>query len=114
MGGQEHFYLETQACLAVPKPEFGEMEVFSSTQNPAETQAYVAKVLGVSANKVNARVKRMGGGFGGKETRSVQLAGIVAVAANKVRRPVRCMLNRDEDIMTSGQRHPSSPAGRSP
>lgn len=106
MGGQEHFYLETQACLAVPKPEFGEMEIFSSTQNPAETQAYVAKVLGVSANKVNARVKRMGGGFGGKETRSVQLAGIVAVAANKVRKPVRCMLNRDEDIVTSGQRHP--------
>ncbi|KZM21503.1 uncharacterized protein EKO05_0006242 [Ascochyta rabiei] len=106
MGGQEHFYLETQACLAVPKPEFGEMEVYSSTQNPAETQAYVSKVLGVSANKINARVKRMGGGFGGKETRSIQLAGIVAVAANKVRKPVRCMLNRDEDIMTSGQRHP--------
>jgi xanthine dehydrogenase/oxidase len=106
MGGQEHFYLETQACLAVPKPEFGEMEIYSSTQNPAETQAYVSKVIGVSANKVNARVKRMGGGFGGKETRSVQLAGIVAVAANKVRKPVRCMLNRDEDIVTSGQRHP--------
>jgi xanthine dehydrogenase/oxidase len=106
MGGQEHFYLETQACVAVPKPEFGEMEIFSSTQNPAETQAYVSKVLGVSANKINARVKRMGGGFGGKETRSIQLAGIVAVAANKVRRPVRCMLNRDEDILTSGQRHP--------
>ncbi|CAO2650838.1 Nn.00g091350.m01.CDS01 [Neocucurbitaria sp. VM-36] len=106
MGGQEHFYLETQACLAVPKPEDGEMEIFSSTQNPAETQAYVAKVCGVAANKIVTRVKRMGGGFGGKETRSVQLAGIVACAANKVRRPVRCMLNRDEDIMTSGQRHP--------
>ncbi|KAL6710666.1 hypothetical protein ACN47E_007723 [Coniothyrium glycines] len=106
MGGQEHFYLETQACLAVPKPEDGEMEIFSSTQNPAETQAYVSKVIGVAANKVVTRVKRMGGGFGGKETRSIQLAGIVACAANKVRRPVRCMLNRDEDIMTSGQRHP--------
>jgi len=106
MGGQEHFYLETQACLAVPKPEDGEMEIFSSTQNPAETQAYVAKIVGVAANKIVTRVKRMGGGFGGKETRSVQLAGIVACAANKVRRPVRCMLNRDEDIATSGQRHP--------
>ena len=106
MGGQEHFYLETNACVAVPKPEDGEMEVFSSTQNPAETQAYVAKVLGVSANKVNARVKRLGGGFGGKETRSIQLAGIVACAANKVRRPVRCMLSREDDILTSGQRHP--------
>ncbi|KAF2636496.1 xanthine dehydrogenase [Massarina eburnea CBS 473.64] len=106
MGGQEHFYLETQACVVVPKPENGEMEIYSSTQNCAETQAYVAKVVGVSANKVVSKVKRMGGGFGGKETRSVQLAGIVACAANKVRRPVRCMLNRDEDIMTSGQRHP--------
>lgn len=106
MGGQEHFYLETQACLVIPKPEDGEMEVFSSTQNPAETQAYVAKVTGVAANKILSRVKRMGGGFGGKETRSIQLAGICATAANKVRRPVRCMLNRDEDIATSGQRHP--------
>ena len=106
MGGQEHFYLETQACLAVPKLEDGEMEIFSSTQNPSETQAYVAKVCGVAANKIVTRVKRMGGGFGGKETRSIQLAGIVACAANKVRRPVRCMLNRDEDIATSGQRHP--------
>jgi xanthine dehydrogenase/oxidase len=106
MGGQEHFYLETQACVAVPKPEDGEMEIYSSTQNAAETQAYVAKVVGVAANKIVSKVKRMGGGFGGKETRSVQLAGIVACAANKVRRPVRCMLNRDEDILTSGQRHP--------
>jgi xanthine dehydrogenase/oxidase len=106
MGGQEHFYLETQACLAVPKPEDGEMEIFSGTQNPAETQAYVAKVVGVAANKIVTRVKRMGGGFGGKETRSIQLAGIVACAANKVRRPVRCMLSREDDIATSGQRHP--------
>lgn len=106
MGGQEHFYLETHACLAVPKPEDGEMEIFSSTQNPSETQAYVSKVVGVAANKIVSRVKRMGGGFGGKETRSIQLAGIVACAANKARRPVRCMLNRDEDIVTSGQRHP--------
>ncbi|KAK5175028.1 uncharacterized protein LTR77_000164 [Saxophila tyrrhenica] len=106
MGGQEHFYLETQACVVVPKPEDGEMEVFSSTQNPSETQAYVAQVTGVAANKIVTRVKRLGGGFGGKETRSVQLAGICATAANKTKRPVRCMLNRDEDILTSGQRHP--------
>ncbi|KAK7885364.1 hypothetical protein LTR67_010542 [Exophiala xenobiotica] len=106
MGGQEHFYLETNACLAIPKPEDGEMEVWSSTQNPTETQAYVAKALGVQNNKIVSKVKRLGGGFGGKETRSIQLSTICAVAANKVRRPVRCMLNRDEDIMTSGQRHP--------
>lgn len=106
MGGQEHFYLETNACIAIPKPEDGEMEVWSSTQNPAETQTYVAQVTGVAANKIVVKVKRMGGGFGGKETRSIQLAGICATAAKKVRRPVRCMLNRDEDIITSGQRHP--------
>ncbi|KAF7187278.1 Xanthine dehydrogenase, partial [Pseudocercospora fuligena] len=106
MGGQEHFYLETNACVAVPKPEDGEMEIFSSTQNPTETQAYVAQVTGVSANKIVSRVKRLGGGFGGKETRSIQLAGICAIAAKKTQRPVRAMLNRDEDIATSGQRHP--------
>lgn len=106
MGGQEHFYLETNAALCIPKPEDGEMEVWTSTQNPTETQAYIAKILGVQSNKIVTKVKRLGGGFGGKETRSIQLATICAVAANKTRRPVRCMLNRDEDIMTSGQRHP--------
>ncbi|CAG8954053.1 hypothetical protein HYFRA_00009153 [Hymenoscyphus fraxineus] len=106
MGGQEHFYLETQACVVVPKPEDGEIEVFASTQNPTETQTYVAQVCGVSANKVVSRVKRLGGGFGGKETRSIQLSGIVALAAKTTGRPVRCMLNRDEDMITSGQRHP--------
>ncbi|KAF2768208.1 xanthine dehydrogenase [Teratosphaeria nubilosa] len=106
MGGQEHFYLETNACVVIPKPEDGEMEVWSSTQNPSETQAYVAQVTNVAANKIVSKVKRLGGGFGGKETRSIQLTGICAVAANKTRRPVRCMLNRDEDIQTSGQRHP--------
>ncbi|KAI7489247.1 hypothetical protein KC351_g1471 [Hortaea werneckii] len=106
IGGQEHFYLETNACVVVPKPEDGEMEIWSGTQNPSETQAYVAQVTGVQANKIVSKVKRMGGGFGGKETRSIQLAGICATAAKKAGKPVRCMLNRDEDIMTSGQRHP--------
>ncbi|KAK6400373.1 hypothetical protein LTR95_019313, partial [Oleoguttula sp. CCFEE 5521] len=102
----EHFYLETNAAVAIPKPEDGEMEIWSSTQNPSETQAYVAQVTGVAANKIVSKVKRLGGGFGGKETRSIQLAAICAIAAKKVQRPVRCMLNRDEDILTSGQRHP--------
>lgn len=66
----------------------------------------MAQVTGVASNKVVSRVKRIGGGFGGKETRSVQLASICALAATKTRRPVRCMLNRDEDIAVSGQRHP--------
>ena len=69
-------------------------------------QAYVSQVLDVPANKIVAKVKRLGGGFGGKESRSIQLAAICAVAAKKTRQPVRAMLNRDEDIMTSGQRHP--------
>ncbi len=71
-----------------------------------ETQEFVAQVTGVPSSRVNARVKRMGGAFGGKESRSVQLACLLAVAAKKAGRPMRCMLNRDEDMMTSGQRHP--------
>ena len=67
---------------------------------------YAAQVLGVQSNKVVIRVKRMGGGFGGKETRSVQLSSILALAAQKTKRPVRCMLTREEDMVTSGQRHP--------
>lgn len=106
MGGQEHFYLETNACVAIPKPEDGEMEIWACTQNPTETQTYVAQVCNVAANKVVSKVKRLGGGFGGKETRSIQLTGIVSLAAKKTGRPVRCMLNRDEDMITSGQRHP--------
>ncbi|KAL7799885.1 xanthine dehydrogenase [Trichoderma ceciliae] len=106
MGGQEHFYLETNACLVVPSPEDGGMEIFSSTQNPNETQAFASRVCGVLANKVVVRVKRLGGGFGGKETRSVILSSAVALAAKKTRRPVRYMLTREEDMLTMGQRHP--------
>ncbi|XP_065071577.1 xanthine dehydrogenase/oxidase-like isoform X2 [Rhopilema esculentum] len=105
-GAQEHFYLETQAVIAIPKGEHGEMEIITSSQNPTATQAVVAKVLGVPANRVICRVKRMGGGFGGKETRGIPLAAVSAAAADKVRRPVRIMLDRDEDIMISGWRHP--------
>ena len=106
MGGQEHFYLETQATLAIPGAEDDEMLIWASTQNPTETQHLVAHALGVPSHKVVCRVKRMGGGFGGKETRSVPLSCALAVAARKLKRPVRCMLDRDEDIILSGQRHP--------
>ncbi|PGH14413.1 xanthine dehydrogenase, molybdopterin binding subunit [Helicocarpus griseus UAMH5409] len=105
-GGQEHFYLETNAALVVPHAEDGTMDVWSSTQNTMETQEFVSRVTGVPSNRINARVKRMGGAFGGKESRSVQLASILAIAAKKERRPMRAMLNRDEDMMTSGQRNP--------
>uniref|UniRef100_A0A3P8SP05 Xanthine dehydrogenase n=1 Tax=Amphiprion percula TaxID=161767 RepID=A0A3P8SP05_AMPPE len=103
IGGQEHFYLETNVTLAVPKGEDGEMELFVSTQSASKTQALVAKALGVPANRVVVRVKRMGGGFGGKESRTTLLSTVVAVAAN---RPVRCMLDRDEDMLVTGGRHP--------
>lgn len=106
LGGQEHFYLETNAALSIPSGEDGAMEVWSSTQNTMETQEFVSAVLGVPSNRVNARVKRMGGGFGGKESRSIPFAVYTAIAARKERRPVRIMLNRDEDMILSGQRHP--------
>eukprot|EP00794_Sanderia_malayensis_P005705 gene5705-biopygen4629 len=105
-GAQEQFYLETHATIAVPKGENDEMEIFSSTQSPTETQLIVAKVLGVQANRIVCRVKRIGGGFGGKQTRSIPISAAVAVAANKVGRPVRIMLDRDEDMLISGTRHP--------
>uniref|UniRef100_A0A8C5T022 Xanthine dehydrogenase/oxidase n=1 Tax=Laticauda laticaudata TaxID=8630 RepID=A0A8C5T022_LATLA len=106
IGGQEHFYLETHCTIAVPKGEDGEMELFVSTQNLAKTQDLVANALGVPANRILVRVKRMGGGFGGKESRSIILSTVVAVAAAKTGCPVRCMLDRDEDMLISGGRHP--------
>ncbi|GAB0187485.1 xanthine dehydrogenase/oxidase [Grus japonensis] len=106
IGGQEHFYLETHCTVAVPKGEDGEMELFVSTQNLMKTQEFAANALGVPSNRVVVRVKRMGGGFGGKETRSTILSTVVVVTAFKTGRPVRCMLDRDEDMLISGGRHP--------
>ncbi|XP_054265333.1 xanthine dehydrogenase-like [Macrosteles quadrilineatus] len=106
VGGQEHFYMETQACIAVPKGEDDEMEIISSTQHVSETQAEVAHMLGVDRNKIVAKVKRIGGGFGGKEARSLVLSLPCALAASRLGKPVRCMLDRDEDMISTGQRHP--------
>uniref|UniRef100_A0A8C5P1W4 Xanthine dehydrogenase/oxidase n=1 Tax=Jaculus jaculus TaxID=51337 RepID=A0A8C5P1W4_JACJA len=106
IGGQEHFYLETNCTIAVPKGEAGEMELFVGTQNTMKTQSFVAQMLGVPANRIVVRVKRMGGGFGGKETRSTVVSTAVALAAYKTGRPVRCMLDRDEDMLITGGRHP--------
>ncbi|KAF6006640.1 hypothetical protein HII13_004919 [Brettanomyces bruxellensis] len=105
LSAQEHFYFEVQNCLVIPQ-EGGELKVYSSTQNPTETQLCAAQVTGVPANRVICRVKRLGGGFGGKETRSIQLSSLAAVAARKFNRPVRLELNRSEDMKTSGERHP--------
>lgn len=82
IGGQDHFYLETHATIAVPREE-DELEIFCSTQHPSEVQKLIAHVLNIHINRVNIRVKRIGGGFGGKESRTVLLAVPVAFAAHR-------------------------------
>eukprot|EP00756_Hemistasia_phaeocysticola_P005791 Hpha_TRINITY_DN13504_c0_g1::TRINITY_DN13504_c0_g1_i2::g.111519::m.111519/K00106/XDH; xanthine dehydrogenase/oxidase len=104
-GGQEHFYLETQATLASPG-EGNEMEVLTSSQALNKTQMCVASALGVPQNRVVAKTKRMGGAFGGKESRNIFLSCAVAVAAQHVGQPVKIMMDRDVDMSTTGTRHP--------
>ncbi|XP_068632356.1 xanthine dehydrogenase isoform X2 [Battus philenor] len=106
MGGQEHFYLETHAALAVPKREDDELEIFCSSQHPSEIAKLTSHILHIPMNRIVARVKRMGGGFGGKESRGILTSLPVAFAAHKLNRPVRCMLDRDEDMQMTGTRHP--------
>ncbi|CEO95795.1 FAD-binding PCMH-type domain-containing protein [Plasmodiophora brassicae] len=104
VGAQEHFYMEPQTCIATPG-EDNEIEVVTSTQNPTKAQTYAAKALGIERNRVVVRVKRLGGGFGGKETRSVFVSSIAAVGAAASRRQVRCVLPRDVDMCITGTRH---------
>uniref|UniRef100_A0A9L0J346 aldehyde oxidase n=1 Tax=Equus asinus TaxID=9793 RepID=A0A9L0J346_EQUAS len=106
MGGQEHFYMETQSMLAVPKGEDQEMDVYVSSQFPKYIQDIVAATLKVPANKIMCHVKRVGGAFGGKVTKTGIMAAITAFAANKHGRPVRCILERGEDMLITGGRHP--------
>ncbi|KAL9892420.1 xanthine dehydrogenase rosy [Glossina fuscipes fuscipes] len=105
MAGQEHFYLETHAACAVPR-DSDEIEIFCSTQHPSEVQKLISHVLSIPSHKINCRAKRLGGGFGGKESRGISVALPVALACYRLRRPVRCMLDRDEDMMITGTRHP--------
>ncbi|TDG48374.1 hypothetical protein AWZ03_005119 [Drosophila navojoa] len=105
MGGQEHFYLETHAAVAVPR-DTDELELFCSTQHPSEVQKLVSHVVNLPANRIVCRAKRLGGGFGGKESRGLMVALPVALAAYRLKRPVRCMLDRDEDMLMTGTRHP--------
>ncbi len=105
LGGQEHFYLETQAAWA-EGGENGSMLVVSSTQHPSEVQSIVARVLNVPANMVVVRSPRMGGGFGGKETQAATPAALAALAAQHTGRPVRVRWNRDQDMILTGHRHP--------
>lgn len=104
LGGQDHFYLEGQVSLAVPG-EDDEVVVYCSTQGPSETQHMVAHALGVPSNAVTIEVRRMGGGFGGKETQANQCAVIAAIAAKKLKRAVKIRLDRDEDMIATGKRH---------
>jgi xanthine dehydrogenase large subunit len=104
IGGQEHFYLEGQVALAVPG-EDGAVLVYSSTQHPSEVQHIVARVLGVPDSFVTCRVRRMGGGFGGKETQATQWAVIAALAARVTGRACKYRLDRDADMAMTGKRH---------
>uniref|UniRef100_A0A4X1VCH9 Aldehyde oxidase 1 n=1 Tax=Sus scrofa TaxID=9823 RepID=A0A4X1VCH9_PIG len=106
LGGQEHFYMETQSMLVVPKGEDQEMDVYVSTQYPKYIQDIVAWILKIPANKVMCHVKRVGGAFGGKVIKTGIMAAITAFAANKHGRAVRCILERGEDMLITGGRHP--------
>ena len=104
MGGQEHFYLESQAALALPQ-EGGDMLVHSSTQHPTEIQHKVAEALGTPMNAVRVEVRRMGGGFGGKESQGNALAVACAIAARATGRPCKMRYDRDDDMVITGKRH---------
>ena len=105
MNGQDHFYLETQACWALPDGE-GNLHLYSSTQHPSETQSVVARVLGLPRHRVVVTCLRMGGGFGGKESQANPWAAVAALAAVKTGRPARVRLRRDQDMTLTGKRHP--------
>ena len=104
IGGQEHFYLEGQVALAVPG-EDEDMHVVSSNQHPSECQDVVARVLGVPAHAVTVEVRRLGGGFGGKETQGNLAAAVAALAARLTGRPAKVRLDRDDDFILTGKRH---------
>ena len=105
VGGQEHFYLEGQIAYALPL-EQNQWLVHSSTQHPGEVQHWVAHALHVNLNAVTVECRRMGGGFGGKETQSGHLAVWASLAANKFKCPVKLRFDRDDDFMVTGKRHP--------
>lgn len=104
IGGQDHFYLEGQVAMALPG-EDGDMLVYSSTQHPTEVQHLVSKVLGRRDHDITVEVRRMGGGFGGKETSPAHIAAIAALAACKTGRPAKLRLDRDDDMVMTGKRH---------
>ncbi|WP_290788864.1 xanthine dehydrogenase molybdopterin binding subunit [Halomonas sp.] len=105
VGGQEHFYLEGQACLVIPTEDEG-VVVHTSNQHPSETQKLVAEVLGIPFHAVTVEVRRMGGGFGGKETQASPWACIAALISRRTGRAARLRLSRGDDMHVTGKRHP--------
>jgi len=105
VGGQEHFYLEGQVAYALPQ-EQNQWLIHSSTQHPGEVQHWVAHALGLDSHAVRVVCRRMGGGFGGKETQAGHVAVWAAVAAHAFACPVKLRLDRDDDFMVTGKRHP--------
>ena len=104
IGGQDHFYLEGQIAVAIPQ-EDGAMLIHSSTQHPTEVQHIVAHALGTHAHDITVQCRRMGGGFGGKESQPALIAAAAAVLAHKTQRPVKLRLDRDVDMLMTGKRH---------
>ncbi len=105
VGGQEHFYLEGQIAYVLPQ-EQNQWLIHSSTQHPGEVQHWVAHALGIDNHAVRVECRRMGGGFGGKETQAGHLAVWAAVAATKTGQAIKLRLDRDDDFMVTGKRHP--------
>ena len=105
IGGQEHFYLEGQACLVLPTEDEGVI-VHTSNQHPSETQKLVAEVLGIPFHAVTVEVRRMGGGFGGKETQASPWACMAAIIARRTGKATRIRLPRSDDMRATGKRHP--------
>ena len=104
LGSQEHFYLEGQIAFVIPQ-EDNDFKVFSSTQHPSETQQIIAKMLDQKNNTINVEVRRIGGGFGGKETQSFIFAAICTLLSKKTKFPVKLRMDRDDDIIITGKRH---------
>ncbi len=106
-GGQEHLYLETQIAISIPT-EGGGIKIISSTQNPSAVQKVAARVLDIPANRIECEVLRLGGAFGGKEDQATAWAVLTALACHKLKKPVKLVLSRKDDMRMTGKRHPYS------
>ncbi|XP_017506713.3 aldehyde oxidase 2 [Manis javanica] len=106
VGGQEHFYMETQRVLVIPKTEDKELDIYVSTQDPTHVQKTVSSSLDIPINRITCHVKRVGGGFGGKVGRPAVFGAIAAVGAIKTGHPIRLVLDREDDMLITGGRHP--------